>query len=305
MGKIRTHYDNLKAAGNAPPEVIRAAYRTLSQKYHPDVNTNKQEAHRIMGILNAAYEILSDPEKRKEYDERIAKIEAERENQIKTNVNSTSPPPPRSPSPPVSPNAGAKFDLSKHISKSWGWYLIPIIFILVYATNSSTPNKHVVRQDNSPTATRYVTNNSPVTPRYVRPSTAPNGQPWPNKSGYIKGYKRLFTNGLSTVTIDNSQNDSDVFAKLITLDSKQLLAVRSIYIAPRDKFTMNNVRAGNYDVRYRDIESGSLLKSESFQLKEIHLEDGIRYSNISMTLYKVYNGNMRTTEISETEFGIE
>ncbi|MBI1811381.1 MAG: J domain-containing protein [Nitrospirae bacterium] len=305
MGKIRTHYDNLKVARNAPQEVIRAAYRTLSQKYHPDINPKTQEAHRIMGILNAAYEILSDPIKRKDYDERIAKIEAEREN-FKTNVNSTSPPPHRSPSPPVSPNAGAKFDLSKHISKSWGWYLIPILFILVYATNSSTPNKHIARQkDNFQPATRHVTNNTPITFRYIRPATAPNGQPWPNKSGYIKGYKRFNTNGLSTVTIDNSQNDSDVFVKLVFLDGKQLLAVRLIYIAPRDKFTMNNVRSGNYDVRYRDIEAGSLLKSESFQLKEIHLEDGIRYSNISMTLYKVYNGNMRTTEISETEFGIE
>ncbi len=305
MGKIRTHYDNLKVARNAPPEVIRAAYRTLSQKYHPDVNPNNPDAHRIMGLLNVAYEIVSAPIKRKDYDEWIVRKEfgAEEKNYA-NNANSTpppQPPPPRPSSPPVTPNTGLGFDLSKY----WGWLIVAGIFIFAYATNSSTSNKHVVKQNNSPTAARYVTNNSPVTPRYVRPSTAPNGQPWPNKSGYIKGYKRLFANGLSTVTIDNSQNDSDIFAKVITLDSKQLLAVRSIYIAPRDKFTMNNIRAGNYDVRYRDIESGSLLKSESFQLKEIHQEDGIQYSNISMTLYKVYNGNMQTTEISEEEFGVD
>ena len=40
MTKVRTHYDNLKVARNAPPEVIRAAYKALAQKYHPDRNSN-------------------------------------------------------------------------------------------------------------------------------------------------------------------------------------------------------------------------------------------------------------------------
>jgi curved DNA-binding protein CbpA len=299
MSKIRTHYDNLKVARNAPPEVIRAAYRTLSQKYHPDVNSNNPDAHRIMGLLNDAYKVLSDPQKRKDYDEWIIKKEAELEEET-YNINANSPPPPQPPpprpsSPPTTPNTSFNLDWSKY----WVYLLIAVIFIIAYVTTSSTPNKHIVRQqNNSPIS-------SPITPRYIRPDTAPNGQPWPKKSGYNKGYKRLYTNGLSTVTIDNSQNDSDVFVKLISLDGRQLLAVRSIYIAPRDKFTMNNVRAGNYDIRYRDIESGSLLKSESFQLKEINLGDSIQYSNISMTLYKVYDGNMKTTEISEEEFGVD
>lgn len=43
MKKIHTHYDNLKVARIAPPEVIRAAYRTLSQKYHPDKNPGNAE----------------------------------------------------------------------------------------------------------------------------------------------------------------------------------------------------------------------------------------------------------------------
>ncbi|MCS6804710.1 MAG: DnaJ domain-containing protein, partial [Blastocatellia bacterium] len=38
MPKLHTHYDNLKVARNAPPEVIRAAYKTLSQRFHPDRN---------------------------------------------------------------------------------------------------------------------------------------------------------------------------------------------------------------------------------------------------------------------------
>jgi len=83
MGKIHTHYDNLKVARDAPIEVIRAAYRSLSQKYHPDKNPGDRAAERIMKIINDAYEVLSDPERRHIHDEAIEAAErppaAERE----------------------------------------------------------------------------------------------------------------------------------------------------------------------------------------------------------------------------------
>lgn len=76
MPKVHTHYDNLKVARNAPPEIIRAAYKTLSQKFHPDRNAGDESATRVFQIISAAYEVLSDPVKRKEHDEWIAKAEA-------------------------------------------------------------------------------------------------------------------------------------------------------------------------------------------------------------------------------------
>src|SRR5690242_10373040 len=76
MARIHTHYDNLKVARNAPPEVIRAAYKTLSQKYHPDRNPGSADAIRIIQIINSAYEVLSDPVKRQEHDEWIARNES-------------------------------------------------------------------------------------------------------------------------------------------------------------------------------------------------------------------------------------
>ncbi|SFV10094.1 J domain-containing protein [Pseudoduganella namucuonensis] len=77
MGKIHSHYDNLKVARMAPQEVIRAAYKALSQKYHPDKNPGDEKAARIMAIINSAYGTLSDPQKRKEHDEWIAAEEWE------------------------------------------------------------------------------------------------------------------------------------------------------------------------------------------------------------------------------------
>jgi DnaJ-class molecular chaperone len=65
---VHSHYENLRVARNAPPEVIRAAYKALSQRYHPDRNSGNAEAVRIMSLLNQAYDVLSDPEQRREFD---------------------------------------------------------------------------------------------------------------------------------------------------------------------------------------------------------------------------------------------
>ena len=71
---MHTHYDNLKVVRSAPPEVIKAAYRALSQRYHPDRNPGP-EAERVMRILNDAYAVLGDPERRAAYDRELAACE--------------------------------------------------------------------------------------------------------------------------------------------------------------------------------------------------------------------------------------
>jgi curved DNA-binding protein CbpA len=71
-----THYDNLQVARTASDAVIRAAYRSLAQNYHPDRATGDlQEAERAMQIINAAYQALSNPESRREHDQWIAAME--------------------------------------------------------------------------------------------------------------------------------------------------------------------------------------------------------------------------------------
>lgn len=68
-----THYQILKVAEDAPPEVIKAAYRALSQQHHPDSNPAEQqdEALRAMQAINTAYEALIEPEGRTAYDETL------------------------------------------------------------------------------------------------------------------------------------------------------------------------------------------------------------------------------------------
>jgi curved DNA-binding protein CbpA len=63
------YYQTLGVSPDAPPEVIRAAYRVLAQKHHPDRNDQARDAHEITTRINEAYSVLSDPEQRRAYDE--------------------------------------------------------------------------------------------------------------------------------------------------------------------------------------------------------------------------------------------
>jgi hypothetical protein len=118
----------------------------------------------------------------------------------------------------------------------------------------------------------------------------------------VRGYHRTHANGLSTVTVDNSQNDADVFVKLVSLDGPQTFPVRVFFIPAHGRFTLSKVTAGSYDIRYRDLSSGQLSRSEAFSLEEISSYDGTQYSNITMTLYKVQHGNMQSYVLSEADF---
>lgn len=66
------HYERLKVNPDAPIEVIRAAYRALAAKHHPDRHMQPGTSHGDMVALNAAYEVLADPESRAAYDAELA-----------------------------------------------------------------------------------------------------------------------------------------------------------------------------------------------------------------------------------------
>jgi molecular chaperone DnaJ len=61
-------YKTLGVEKNAGPEVIKKAYRNLARKYHPDVNPGDKAAEEKFKELSMAYDILSDPAKKSEYD---------------------------------------------------------------------------------------------------------------------------------------------------------------------------------------------------------------------------------------------
>jgi curved DNA-binding protein len=66
---VRDYYSVLGVPRTATDKEIRAAYRKLARKYHPDLNPGDKTAEARFKELQAAYEVLSDPEKRKKYDQ--------------------------------------------------------------------------------------------------------------------------------------------------------------------------------------------------------------------------------------------
>jgi curved DNA-binding protein len=63
------YYKILGIDKTATPKDIKSAYRKLARKYHPDLNPNDKNAKKNFQQINEANEVLSDPEKRKKYDQ--------------------------------------------------------------------------------------------------------------------------------------------------------------------------------------------------------------------------------------------
>ena len=73
----KNYYDILQVNKNASPEIIEKAHKTLAKKYHPDLQTeeNKKQAEEILKEINEAYEVLSNLEKKQNYDKLLMEQE--------------------------------------------------------------------------------------------------------------------------------------------------------------------------------------------------------------------------------------
>lgn len=308
MPKVHNHYDNLKVARDASPEQIRAAYRALTRKHHPDRNAGVADAQRVMSVINVAYEVLSDPVRRCEHDEWIAQAESPRARVVRSPHTLHSPAgaaraaarsggPARRDWPRRAARAARR--LRAHALAHRLPYGMAVIFALVLLGVG-------VRSLFEPTIGQHLAETRADAPArasgYARPPTAPNGQPWPAGSGYIVGYEKLNDGGLSEITVDNSKNDSDMFVKLFSLDGATAQPVRSFLVLARSRFTLARLTTGTYDVRYRNLANGALLRSPALILEEVRSDRGTQHSSTTVRLYLPGEGAMHTYALGEADF---
>ena len=246
---LRTHYHNLKVAPDASDEAIRAAYRALSHKHHPDRNLDNPDAHRIMSIINRSYAVLSDPQQRREHDAWIAEqrhqaqlraqAQAQQQRQITVASQQAVAAYRRQreaarPSPPRRYRASAW----------WQWLgMGALVLVLVGAgwwwQGALTAPEPVAASVGQ-----------------ASPGLAPNGQALPATKGYVAGYPVLRERGNNVVRVDNRGLNSGVFAQLYELRGGKLTAIRSFYIPAGESFTVSKVGDGDFSLHFQRVDNG-------------------------------------------------
>lgn len=287
MAKIHTHYDNLKVARGAPQEVVRAAYKALSQKYHPDKNPGDEKAARIMAIVNTAYNILSDPVRRKEHDEWIAAEEWEVEWLESSGEEAPRPRGENWESPPSSRNRRRLLREPRWwIGLAGGVALGAVCALLLVQQPRLLPSALAFNGKPDTTTPPLTSVPAPDPDAWAMPvgaktppalvkalavtqlmvparqpecdtdlaaPAAPNGEPWPEQSGYIPGYPMGNSGREMTVVVDNSANANPVFVKIWDLERRS--NVRHAYVLGNGTLTIDGLAAGKYEVRYQNVVS--------------------------------------------------
>lgn len=288
MARIHTHYDNLKVSRKAPQEVIRAAYKALSQKYHPDKNPGDEKAARIMAILNSAYGTLADPTRRREHDEWIAAEEWEiewlaeesREQQRELQYEPEGDAAPRVRSW-RNPRIWLSVAIGLALGCAVGAFVVGQTRLLPTAVAGAVDGKVETPApvaeavpDGWAVSKAHVPEAGPLAPQVkalgvtqlviperkpdcgteLHTLVAPNGEPWPGASDYLEGFPIGNEGDAMQIVVNNTGNDSPVLVKVHDLERSA--DVRHVFLLANDSFTVDKLAAGKYEVRYQNIAVG-------------------------------------------------
>lgn len=335
---LHTHYDNLKVARDASPAAIEAAYLTMVRRFGPANHAGDPLAARKMAIVDTSYAVLSNPHQRALHDLWVAQNDDEEtaealrrpppstipplwmHSEAPQHYHQTRPLTFEQPGPEVRLRRHRRTTLPplhgtaphSHWQRNWSLYALGAV-VACLALVTALP-KPFLGDERGAAASRGPLRGFSVPvlfspPRYVRPATAPNGKPWPASAGYVDGYPLLDNDSQGRLTVDNSSNDSDAFVKLVTQGSDQPQVVRHLYVPAFQRFTVEGLAPGEYDLRYRNLASGALARTPAVTVAAPQASPDAGQAPQSaandaptVALYGETHGNLPTLRLAEKEF---
>ena len=323
-----THYDILTVTSDAPQEVIRAAYKALCRQYHPDLNAGSADTTRTMAIINVSYDILSSPSKRRAYDDWLAEQES-LHGRIATILPSWrkltyqfASTMPRDWYVLVSRHARIA---TSHIWQHAAVYTIAMLTMAITAVAILHPEgepfpmeaeRSQVAPSAAATELRHVPTSYPQlvlakattisvpdasASGYVRPRHAPNGQAWPTSAAYLADTPILHDDGNATVKVENADNASDVYARLIAVSGLNEYLVREFYIPAYGQFALGNLPPGRYDLRYFILDNGRESREE-FVINDGAGSDSTWKTQVTVSLDNARSTGMESAGFSSLQF---
>ncbi len=143
----------------------------------------------------------------------------------------------------------------------------------------------------------------PAKPPYARDRLAPNGAPWPARAEYLAGYAVKSRTGAAHLTIDNTRADGDIHAKLVMAGSNPPDVQREVFVPAHGSFSFDKLAPGQYDIRYRDLDSGKCYASGVFDTEEMRSRLGSNPPSAStLTLRRTSKRDSEVHEIAEEQF---
>lgn len=117
----------------------------------------------------------------------------------------------------------------------------------------------------------------------------PTGYDFPLKSGFLDGYPYNHDKGTLLLTVDNSENKTDLIIYIYRISDVNNKAIqrptfsRAFYVKSEDKFVINDLQSGVYNLRWLELNTGNAKEYKQF---ELHKDNKYQYNR-----YFKFNGN--------------
>jgi curved DNA-binding protein CbpA len=232
----RSHYETLNITRDAPDFLIRAAYKSLSQKYHPDVNPENPDANATMAAINYAYQTLSDVQKRKSYDQWLEKQIVRNTAQFGSSRSTDN-----SFKVVKEPRQRKRATVRSLLGSLLNFSFLAIISLFVLSDPQVIELRGYV-MDFIKTSMRSTSAHNDQDEVQLRAE---------GSTGLLKGYRQQTLDGPNVILVSNAKNNYDAEARLVSLQGDKAKILRFFYVKSGETIEIEGLQNSYYEVRFK------------------------------------------------------